>query len=151
MHVPGLKVVLPSTPADAKGLLTSAIRDDNPVLFLEHKHLYMVKGEVPEGEYVIPLGLADVKRRGKDVTIVGVSFMVHKCLAAAEKMKQEGIDATIIDPRTLNPLDKNTIIDSVAETNRLVIVEEGCKTGGVGGRDCSYRCRRGFGFSRCPY
>lgn len=150
MHVPGLKVVIPSTPADAKGLLTSAIRDDSPVLFLEHKQLYRLKGEVPEGEYVIPLGLADIKRKGKDVTVVGVSFMVHRCLAAAEKLKEEGIDVTVIDLRTLNPLDKNTIIDSVMETNRLVIVEEGCKAGGVGAEIAAIIAEQALDFLDAP-
>jgi len=150
MHVPGLKVVMPSTPADAKGLLTSAIRDDNPVLFLEHKNLYKVKGEVPEGEYAIPFGLADIKRKGRDVTIVGISLMVHRCLEAAEELKREGIDVMIIDPRTLNPLDKATIIDSVKETNRLVIVEEGCKTGGVGAEIAAIAAEEALDFLDAP-
>lgn len=132
IHVPGLKVVMPSTPADAKGLLKSAIRDDSPVLFLEHKQLFKTKGPVSEDEYLIPLGEADVKRPGKDVTILALSAMVHKALAAAEVLSKEGIEAEIIDPRTLNPLDKKTLLESVRKTHRLVIVEEGCKTGGVG-------------------
>ncbi|MFX0200670.1 MAG: alpha-ketoacid dehydrogenase subunit beta, partial [Candidatus Hodarchaeota archaeon] len=150
MHVPGLKVVMPSTPADAKGLLTSAIRDDNPVLFLEHKNLYKVKGEVPEGEYTIPFGLADIKRKGRDVAIVGISLMVHRCLEAAEELKREGIDVTIIDPRTLNPLDKAAIIDSVKETHRLVIVEEGCKTGGVGAEIAAIVAEEALDFLDAP-
>ncbi len=132
MHVPGLKVVIPSTPADAKGLLKSSIRDDNPVLFLEHKLLYRKKGEVPEGDFTIPLGKADIKRRGKDVTLVTFSYMVHRSLTAAEELEKEGIDVEVIDLRTLSPLDKQTLMGSIKETHRLVIVEEGCRTGGVG-------------------
>jgi len=130
VHVPGIYVVQPSTPYDAKGLLKSAIRDDNPILFLEHKMLYNVKGMVPEGEYVVPLGKADIKRPGADVTIVATSWMVHHALAAAETLSEQGIEAEVIDPRTLKPLDKDTIIKSVKKTLHLVIVNEGCRTGG---------------------
>ena len=129
-HVPGIYVVQPSTPYDAKGLLKSAIRDDNPILFLEHKMLYNVKGMVPEGEYVVPLGKADIKRPGRDVTIVATSWMVHHALKAADTLSQRGIEAEVIDPRTLKPLDKDTIIKSVKKTLHLVIVNEGCRTGG---------------------
>jgi pyruvate/2-oxoglutarate/acetoin dehydrogenase E1 component len=132
LHVPGLKLVCPSTPGDAKGLLKAAIRDDNPVLFLEHKQLFKSTGPVPEEEYVIPLGQGDVKRPGKDVTVFATSHMVHKSLRAAEKLLEEGIDVEVVDPRTLNPLDKAVVLDSVMKTNRLVIVEEDCKTGGLG-------------------
>lgn len=132
VHVPGLRVVIPATPADAKGLIKSSIRNDSPVLFLEHKQLFKTKGPVPEGEHLIPLGKADVKRPGKDVTLFTYSYMVHKCLSTSEKLQQEGIDVEIIDPRTLNPLDKETLLNSVKKTHRLVIVEEDCKTGGVG-------------------
>ena len=132
MHVPGLKVVMPSTPADAKGLLISSIRDDNPVVFLEHKLLYTMKGEVPEGEYTIPLGQADVKRIGKDVTVVATSRMVHFALNAAEKLSEEGISVELVDPRTLSPLDEDTILESVKKTHRLVIVHEEVKFAGSG-------------------
>ncbi|TGE38309.1 alpha-ketoacid dehydrogenase subunit beta [Desulfosporosinus fructosivorans] len=132
-HVPGLKVVMPATAADAKGLLKSAIRDDNPVVFLEHKALYGVMGEVPDGEYTIPLGKADIKREGKDVTILAYSMMLHKALAAAETLALEGIEAEVIDPRTLVPFDKETLYKSIEKTGRLVIVHEAVKQGGFGG------------------
>lgn len=130
MHVPGLKVVLPSTPYDAKGLLISAIRDDNPVVFFEHKMLYGIEGPVPEEPYTIPLGKADVKREGKDVTVVATLNMVHKALAAAKTLAQDGISVEVIDPRTLTPLDQDTIINSVKKTHRLVIVTEEVKHAG---------------------
>jgi pyruvate dehydrogenase E1 component beta subunit len=132
MHVPGLKVVIPSTPADAKGLLTASIRDDNPVVFLEHKLLYTTKGEVPAGEYLIPLGKADIKREGRDLTIIATSRMVYFALNAAEKLAQEGIEVEIVDPRTLSPLDEETILESVKKTHRLVIVHEEVKFAGSG-------------------
>lgn len=132
-HIPGLKVVMPATAADAKGLLKSAIRDDNPVIYLEHKALLGVTGEVPEGEYTIPLGKADIKREGKDVTILAYSMMLHKALAAAETLAQEGIEAEVIDPRTLVPFDKETLYKSIEKTGRLVIVHEAVKQGGFGG------------------
>lgn len=124
MHVPGLKVVIPSTPYDVKGLLISSIRDDNPVVFLEHKMLYAMTGEVPEGEYAIPIGKADVKREGKDVTVIATAVMVHKALAAAEKLAADGISVEVVDPRTLSPLDEETILNSVQKTHRVVIVAE---------------------------
>jgi pyruvate dehydrogenase E1 component beta subunit len=133
MHIPGLKVVAPSTPYDAKGLLISAIRDPNPVCFVEHKLLYKTKGEVPEGEYSIPLGVADVKREGTDLTIVTSEIMVHKSLSAAEKLSKEGISVEIIDPRTLLPLDVDTITQSVMKTGRLLVVHEAVKTAGWAG------------------
>ncbi len=132
VHIPGIKVVMPSTPRDGKGLLKSSIRDNNPVIFAEHKVLYDTTGEVPEEEYVIPLGKADVKREGSDVTLVAYSMMLHVALAASEKLSQEGISAEVIDPRTLYPLDKETILDSVAKTNKLVIIHEAPKTCGFG-------------------
>jgi len=131
MHVPGLYVAVPSTPYDAKGLLKSAIRGNNPVMFCEHKLLYPIEGEVPEEEYTVPFGLADVKREGEDVTIVATLYMVHKALSAAEILQKEGISVEVVDPRTLTPLDKQTIIDSVKKTGRIVIVSEDCKTAGV--------------------
>jgi len=132
MHIPGLKVVIPSTPYDAKGLLISAIRDDNPVVFLEHKLLYGVEGEVPDESYTIDIGKADVKREGTDVTIVATSLMVHTALAAAEKLAADGISAEVVDPRSLQPLDKNTILSSVEKTHALVIAHEAVGFAGPG-------------------
>ena len=123
-HMPGIKTVIPSTPADAKGLLTAAIRDDDLVVVFENKMLYSMSGEVPENEYVIPLGKADIKREGTDVTIVAISRMVHQALAAADALQADGISVEIVDPRTLSPLDEETILNSVAKTHRLVIVDE---------------------------
>lgn len=122
--VPGLKVVLPSTPYDAKGLLKSAIRDNNPVIFFEHKKLYEQKGDVPEDDYLIPLGQADIKRPGKHVTVVTYAYMVGKSLAAAQQLAQEGIEVEVIDLRTIDPMDEEAIISSVKKTHRLVIVQE---------------------------
>src|SRR5437764_7356585 len=124
-HVPGLKVVLPSTPADAKGLLKTAIRDDNPVVFIEDKMDYAVKGEVPDGEYTIPFGVADVKRAGEDVTVVATSSMVRVALAAAEQLETDGISAEVIDPRTLVPLDVDALVRSAEKTGRAIVVDEG--------------------------
>ena len=124
VHTPGLKVVYPSTPADAKGLLKAAIRDDNPVVFLEHKSLLSLKGEVPEGEHVIPLGVAEVKRAGGDCTVVATGWMVHRALAAAEELAKAGIQLEVIDPRTLSPFDADTVCASLEKTKRLVVVQE---------------------------
>ena len=124
MGIPGLKIALPSTAADAKGLMAAAIRDDNPVVYLHHYMLTLDKGQVPDGEYVIPFGVADVKREGKDVTIVATGWMVKKSLAASEMLAKQGISAEVIDPRTLSPLDTNTIIKSVQKTGRLVLVDQ---------------------------
>ena len=131
MHTPGLYVAVPSTPYDAKGLLKTAIRGSNPVFFVEHKLLYPVKGTIPEEDYTLPFGAADIKREGQDVTIFATLIMVHKALAAAEKLSKEGINAEVVDPRTLSPLDKATLVKSVKKTGRIVIVTEDCKTGGV--------------------
>jgi len=131
-HVPGLKVVMPATPYDVKGLLKSAIRDDNPVLFVENKALYGLKGEIPEGEYLVPIGQADVKRPGRDVTIVATSRMVHHSLEAAQILTKEGIEAEVIDLRTITPLDKETIFQSVEKTCRLLIAHEAVKAFGIG-------------------
>ena len=131
-HIPGLKVVTPSTPADAKGLLTSAIRDDNPVIFLEHKALYFSKGPVPEGEYVVPLGQAEIKREGRHATVVGVHTMVGKALKAADELAEEGIELEVIDPRSLVPLDEETIVNSVKKTGRLIVSHEAYTRGGYG-------------------
>lgn len=131
-HVPGLKVVSPSNPADIKGLLKSSIRDDNPVVFIYHKAMIGTKGPAPEGEYTIPLGKADVKRAGTDVTVVAISSMVHESLIAADTLAKEGVSVEVVDPRTLYPLDLDTIVASVQKTSRLVIVHEEVKQGGVG-------------------
>jgi len=133
VHIPGLKVVMPSTPYDVKGLLLASIRDDNPVIFVEHKLLYKVKGAVPEEPYTIPLGTAEVKREGRDLTIVATSIMVKRSLEAAEQLAHEDIEVEVVDPRTLKPLDEETIIRSVMKTGRVLIVHEACKTGGYGG------------------
>jgi pyruvate/2-oxoglutarate/acetoin dehydrogenase E1 component len=132
-HVPGLKVVMPSTPYDAKGLLLSSIRDPNPVMFVEHKLLYPRKGPVPEHDYEVPLGLGDVKREGTDLTIIATSIMVPRSLEAAEQLSAEGIEAEVVDPRTLRPLDMETIEASVKKTGRVMIVHEAPVTGGFGG------------------
>jgi pyruvate/2-oxoglutarate/acetoin dehydrogenase E1 component len=132
MHIPGLKVVIPSTPYDAKGLLISSIRDDNPVVFIEHKMLYGTEGEVPEEPYEIPLGKADVKREGSDVTVVATLAMVPKALKVAEELAKEGISVEVIDPRCLTPLDDGTIIASVKKTHHLVIVHEEVGNAGSG-------------------
>ncbi|MGQ9777782.1 MAG: alpha-ketoacid dehydrogenase subunit beta [Thermodesulfobacteriota bacterium] len=131
-HIPGLKIVIPSTPYDARGLLKSSIRDDNPVIFIEHKLLYATKGPIPDEEYLIPFGQADVKRVGKDVTIISFSYMILKALKAAQRLAEEGIDAEVIDLRTLIPLDLETILRSVRKTNRVIIIHEGCRRGGIG-------------------
>lgn len=123
-HVPGLKVVMPSTPADAKGLLKASIRDDNPVVFIESETLYSVTGEVPDGDHVVPLGRGDIKRVGSDVTLVAWSRMVHICLEAADQLAQIGVSAEVVDPRTLRPLDRQIIVDSVRKTGRCVVVQE---------------------------
>ncbi|MEQ8968398.1 MAG: alpha-ketoacid dehydrogenase subunit beta [Azospirillaceae bacterium] len=130
-HTPGLRVVMPSTPYDAKGLLKHALRQPDPVMFLEHKHLYMTKGLVPEEEYVIEFGQADVKREGTDVTVIAWSNMVPRTLEAAEELAGQGISVEVIDPRTLVPLDRDAILASVAKTNRVVIVQEAVRRGGV--------------------
>jgi acetoin:2,6-dichlorophenolindophenol oxidoreductase subunit beta len=150
MHVPGLKVVMPSTPYDAKGLLISSIRDDNPVVFLEHKNLYAVEGEVPEESYAIPLGLADIKREGTDVTVVATAQMVCPVLAAAEKLSAEGISMEVIDPRTLSPLDEETILASVRKTHRLVIVHEEVKFAGSGAEIAAMVAEKAFDYLDAP-
>ncbi|EIW00509.1 MULTISPECIES: alpha-ketoacid dehydrogenase subunit beta [Thermoanaerobacter] len=132
-HVPGLKVVYPSTPKDALGLMISAIRDDNPVVFVEHKVLYSMKGDVPDTNEPIPLGVADIKREGSDVTVVATGLMVHKALKAAEILSKEGIEVEVIDPRTLFPLDKEKIFNSLKKTHKIVIVTEEVKRGSWGG------------------
>jgi pyruvate/2-oxoglutarate/acetoin dehydrogenase E1 component len=129
VHFPGIYVVMPSTPFDAKGLLKAAIRDDNPVMFIEHKMLYGVEGHVPDEDYVIPFGVADVKREGANVTVITYSRMVHRALEAAERLAEEGIEVEVIDLRTLKPLDMETVGESVRKTGRVVGVTEGYRTG----------------------
>lgn len=129
-HIPGLKVVQPATAYDAKGLLHAAIEDDNPVMFYEHKLCYKTSGDVPEGKYTIPLGVADIKRQGEDITIVATGIMVHKALEAAELLAEEGIAVEVVDPRTIVPLDKQTIIESVKKTGRAIVVTEAVKRSG---------------------
>ncbi|GIO26939.1 alpha-ketoacid dehydrogenase subunit beta [Ornithinibacillus bavariensis] len=136
-HIPGLKVVQPSTAYDAKGLLKAAMDDDNPVIFYEHKLLYKTSSEVPEEEYSIPLGKADIKREGSDVTIVATAIMVHKALEAAKELDKEGISVEVVDPRTIVPLDKETIVNSVKKTGKLIVVHEAVKRGGIGGEIAS--------------
>ena len=131
MHVPGLLVAVPSTPYDGKGLLKTAIRGENPVMFCEHKLLYPVEGEVSEEEYTVPFGVAEVKREGSDVTVIGTMFMVHKALEAAKTLEKEGLSVEVVDLRTLVPLDKEAIKASVKKTGHLVVVSEDCKTAGV--------------------
>ncbi len=132
-HIPGLKLIMPATPYDACGLLKSAIRDDEPVIFIEHKLLYMTKGEVPDEEYLLPIGKADIKRAGEDVTLITYSAMTLKCLEAAEALEKEGISVEVVDLRTLTPLDKETVLASARKTGRVIIVHEACKRGGIGG------------------
>ena len=131
-HIPGLKVVIPSNPADAKGLLKAAIRDDNPVIYFEHKGLFSMKGEVPEGDYVTPIGKAKVVRQGKDVTLVSYSMMMNHAIKAADELEKDGISVELIDLRSVSPIDEETILNSVAKTTRLVIAHEAVKRCGVG-------------------
>jgi pyruvate/2-oxoglutarate/acetoin dehydrogenase E1 component len=150
LQVPGIKIVLPSNPHDAKGLLKSAIRDPNPVLFLESGLLYRTKGPVPEEEYTIPLGRAVTKRKGDDITIVGISRQVGEALLAATKLEQAGISAEVIDVRTLQPLDLKTIVESVKRTSRMVIASDDVKTGGVGAEISSSVTECAFGYLDAP-
>ena len=150
MHIPGLKVVMPSTPYDAKGLLISAIRDDNPVVFLEHKMLYGTQGEVPEESYAIPLGKADVKREGQDITVVATAMMVGRALSAAEKLAGNGISLEVVDPRTLSPLDEETILNSVKKTHRLLIVHEEVKFAGSGAEIAAMAAEKAFDYLDAP-
>jgi acetoin:2,6-dichlorophenolindophenol oxidoreductase subunit beta len=149
-HIPGLKVVMPSTPRDAKGLLISAIRDDDPVIFIEHKLLYMTDGEVPDEPYVIPLGEAEIKRAGTDVTLVTWSHMVLKSLQAAEELAGDGISTEVIDLRTLVPMDVPCILESVRKTGHLVIAHEAIKRGGVGGDVAAIVAEQAFASLRAP-
>jgi pyruvate/2-oxoglutarate/acetoin dehydrogenase E1 component len=144
VNVPGLIVVMPSTPYDVKGLLKSAIRNDNPVVFIEHKALYFTRGEVPEEEYLVPLGVADLKREGTDVTIIATSWMVLQALKAAERLAEEGISCEVLDPRTLWPLDEEKIARSVAKTKRCVVVTEAPAAGGWSGEVAAVVMERCF-------
>jgi len=150
MHVPGLKVVAPSTAYDAKGLLISSIRDDNPVIFVEHKFIYDLEGEVPEDIYTVPLGKADVKRQGSDVTIIATMAMVHRALEAAEELSKEGISVEVVDPRTLQPLDGETIIESVKKTHKVVIVHEAVKFAGPGAEIAAMIAEEAFDYLDAP-
>ncbi|MDK2783278.1 MAG: acetoin:2,6-dichlorophenolindophenol oxidoreductase subunit beta [Thermococcaceae archaeon] len=149
-HIPGLKVVIPSNPADAKGLLKSAIRDDDPVIYFEHKALFTMKGEVPEEEYFTPIGKAKVVKEGSDVTLVSYSMMMNHAIAAADRLKEEGIDVELIDLRTISPIDKDTILESVAKTGRLVIAHEAVKQGGVGGEIAAIVAEEGIDYLDAP-
>ena len=150
-YFPGVKVVMPSTPADAKGLLKSAIRDDDPVIFLEQERMYGNKGEVPEDEdFTIPLGVADIKREGKDATIVARSLMVPVALKAAEELEKQGVSCEVVDPRTIRPLDIETIINSVKKTNRVVVAEESHPFCGVGAEICAQITERAFDYLDAP-
>jgi pyruvate dehydrogenase E1 component beta subunit len=150
LGIPGLKVAVPSTPADAKGLMTAAIRDDNPVVYLNHFMLMLDKGEVPEGDYVIPFGVADVKREGTDVTIVATAWMVKKSLAAAEQLARDGISVEVIDPRTLAPLDVETILTSVKKTGRLVLVDQAPRHGSAAAHIAAEVAEHGFQNLKAP-
>jgi pyruvate/2-oxoglutarate/acetoin dehydrogenase E1 component len=150
MHSPGLKVMMPATPADAKGLLKTAIRDDDPVIFLEHRLLYATKGEVPAGEYTVPLGKAAVSREGSDVTVVATAMMVHKALEAAGQLEKEGIEVEVLDLRSLLPLDEEAIIQSVSKTGKLLIVHEACRTGGMAGEIAAIVAKEAFGYLDAP-
>jgi 2-oxoisovalerate dehydrogenase E1 component beta subunit len=146
VHTPGLKVVYPSTAYDAKGLLKSAVRDNNPVLFFEHKFLYRrIKQEIPESDYTVPIGKAVVRREGRDLTILSYGAMAHTSLEAATQLAQEGIDAEVIDLRTLLPLDRETILASIKKTNRLLVVHEDTRTGGIAGEIAAVVCESAFG------
>jgi 2-oxoisovalerate dehydrogenase E1 component beta subunit len=150
-HVPGLKVCTPATPYDAKGLLKAAIRDDDPVIFLEHKKTYrLVKGEVPDGDYTIPLGPADIKRAGEHMTVVTYGYCLHLCLEAAAEMEREGVSIEVIDLRTLIPLDKGTILESVKKTGKALVVYEDNKTGGFGAEVASLIAEEAFGYLDGP-
>jgi len=149
-HVPGLVVVMPSSPAAAKGLIKASIRCDDPVIFLEPKALYRIKGEVPDEEYLLPLGKCAIKRAGTDLTLVATGATVSKSLKAAETLQSEGISVEVIDPQTLKPLDKTTILESVAKTGRLMIAEEACKTGGFGAEISATVAEEAFGDLKAP-
>ena len=150
-HVPGLKVVQPSTPYDAKGLLIAAIRDNNPVIYFEHKHLYRrIKEDVPDEDYVVPIGVADVKREGTDLTVVTYGAMVHKSLAVAERLSREGAECEVVDLRSLSPLDRDTFLPSVRKTSRALVVHEAQLTGGFGGEVAAIIAQEAFDVLDAP-
>jgi len=149
-HIPGLKVVIPSSPYEAKGLLIQAIRDDDPVIFCEHKALYAIEGDVPEESYTIPFGEANIVREGKDVTIVAIARMVSMAKKAAEALAKDGISCEIIDPRTTSPLDEDTILESVENTGRLVIVDEASPRCGMAADISAMVAQKGFAFLEAP-
>jgi pyruvate/2-oxoglutarate/acetoin dehydrogenase E1 component len=150
LQVPGLKVALPSTPADAKGLLKSAVRDENPVLVIEGGVLYRTKGNVPDEEYTTPFGVADVKRKGDDATIVAFSRMVGEAITAADKLEKDGISVEVIDPRTIRPLDTETIVESLKRTGRLVVASDDVKSGGLGAEVCALAVESAFDYLDAP-
>ncbi len=149
-HVPGLKIAIPSSPYAAKGLLKTAIRDDNPVIVFEHQQLIRTKGPVPEEEYLVPFGKAEIMREGKDLTVVAIALMVTRVLNAAKELEKQGIDIEVIDPRTLSPLDKETILASVKKTGRLLVVHQACKTGGFGAEIAAIVAEEGFDYLVSP-
>lgn len=149
-HIPGIKVVMPTTPEDAKGLLIAAIRDPNPVIYLEHKMLYGVRGDVPEGDYVTPIGKAAIRREGRDLTIVACGAMVNKAMQAAKELETDGIEAEVVDLRSIRPLDADTILESVVKTSRLLIAHEACKTGGIGGEIAAIVAENAMGALDAP-
>ncbi|RMF93205.1 MAG: alpha-ketoacid dehydrogenase subunit beta [Candidatus Schekmanbacteria bacterium] len=149
-HVPGLKVVMPSTVTDVKGLLKASIRDDNPILFIENKTLYGLKGEVPDEDFTLPIGKGDIKKEGGDVTVIATSRMVHQALKAASKLSEEGIDIEVIDPRTISPLDKSLILDSVKKTGRAVVAFEEVKFAGFGAEVSAMIAEEAFSDLKAP-
>ncbi len=149
-HIPGLLVVMPSNAYDAKGLLKSSIREDNPVIFIEHKKLYGEACDVPEEEYLVPLGKADVKREGKDITVISYSQCVNRSLNAAEELARDGIELEVVDLRTLKPLDEDTILNSVKKTGKVMIVHEACKTGGFGAEIAATVAEKAFDYLDAP-
>ena len=149
-HIPGIKVVMPYTPADAKGLMISAIRDNNPVIYIENKALYGLKGEVPEGDYTVPIGQASVCREGTDISLISWGTMVGKCLEAADELAKQGRSAEVLDLRTITPLDKEAVLKTAEKTGRVVIVHEAVRTGGFGGEVAALIAEEGFDFLNAP-
>lgn len=149
-HIPGIKVVMPYSPADAKGLMISAIRDNNPVVYIEHKALYTMEGEVPEGDYTVPIGKASLAREGEDVSLISWGAMVGKALEAAKALEADGISAEVVDLRTITPVDRESIIKSVQKTNRAVVVHEAVRTGGFGGEIAAIIADEAFDYLDAP-
>lgn len=150
MHIPGLKLIMPSTPYDVKGLILSSIKDNNPVVIIDHRWLFKHTGFVPEDIYCIPFGKGVLRKQGKDVTVVAVSYMVIEALRAAEELQKEGIDVEVVDLRTLKPLDEKIILDSIKKTGRLLVLDTGWKTGGISAEIVSLVCEKGFNFLKKP-